>query len=182
MGVVAVRHLVLIVLLLATVTAVSAAPVTFSGRVVDEDGQPVAGAQVWLIRHVTDRWRSEGHLLGETQTDAAGNFSLPDVDIKLDEAASHLFVAAYRPGLAVGWLNVRWHSEAVEIVLPPPLSGQVISEAGEGLAAVKIEPQRLTAVHYKPQRSYLLLPEVLMQRLAVTSDQQGNFTYPLDAA
>lgn len=118
---------------------------TVSGRVVDPDGEPIAGAHVRLeIRPRTLRGLEGGRLYSNTpqidRSDAEGNFRITDVipgPVGLSAQAS-----GWQAGTVAG-LELRGGEEksGIEIVLSPAaiLKGRVLSPSGRPLPGAQVQ-------------------------------------------
>lgn len=92
----------------------SSKPLMIAGRVQDYLSQPVAGAEVVLVRLTGDGFfkPKQGRVLQTiTQTDTQGRFRFTGISIPEDD----LVVLARKPGLAIGWsyLEHRHHHSLV---------------------------------------------------------------------
>lgn len=169
-----------ILVLTITCGGALAAPTTVTGEVVDEDGQRVAGAQVWLIR---SEWWQEEALLKATTADDAGRFALAEVEfVPSTERNYDLTVAAYRAGLAIGWSRLGHKPTGLRVICSPPApaTGRVVSTDGRPILA-QVEPARLQLVTLRrPSRPWDELdpPSELAEALAVRTQPGGRFALP----
>ena len=162
---------------------------TIKGRVTDEQGQPVAGADVAAIawRNAASRggdYRPAGVVLAEGVSDSSGNFSFT---IKGVSSQTHRFpsLIARKQGLAVGWQKFGLDADEVmaELTLAPEqlIRGQLVDIEGQPASDVRLIARGII------QRSANGLPveegvgfhgeQVPAAWLpSVVSDPQGRFT------
>ncbi len=167
-------YLFLLLLILAGSAATFSA--ALSGEVVNEENQPVANAEVWVIRLAQEPY--ELKIVGSAKTDAQGSFVVPDVESDPENKGHLLIVAAYHQGLALGWQTVHTVTTALEIVCeaPTPTEGSVMTPDGEGIAA-QIEPSMLHSPDALDRGLRpLYFPDELKQRFAVKTEPNGRFT------
>lgn len=154
-----------------------ARPATLTGRIVDETGEPVAGAKVWLYRFV---WEPEvGFQVIATATSAEdGSFSLDDPDVEVGTERDKWYVYAYQPGLALDSVETTDASQALELRLTQPrvISGRLLGEGGKPLVGATVRISDCTigqhgAVDY---RRFFLSKE-LAEQLAARTDETGHF-------
>jgi RNA polymerase sigma factor (sigma-70 family) len=162
-----------------------------NGRVLDENGKPVAGAEVAVViweelhfsmweRQALDRTKQ----VARTASDGDGRFRL-NVAQPLPVTRRALRVLARAPGHALGWATfapdggARIDPDATraeaEIRLLPEgtLAGKVIDLQGGPVAGVKIQAKRLTW-HKGDTWNVLPLPE---DAVTATTDKQGRFVF-----
>jgi len=169
-----------ILVLTITCGGALAAPTTVTGEVVDEDGQRVAGAQVWLIR--SERWQEEA-LLKATTADDAGRFALAEVEfVPSTERNYDLTVAAYRAGLAIGWSRLGHKPTGLRVVCTPAREtrSRVVSSEGKAIMA-QVEPtevQLATLRRPSRPRGKLVLPPEIAKEFRVSTMPDGTFAVP----
>ncbi len=152
----------------------TAAPVTISGRVLDETGAPVAGARVWIVHGQPD-W-AEPEVEGRATADGAGRFSVPDVEMGLPSRVYGALAVAYREGLAVAHQELRFDAVAlgqVRLQCPAAVAraGRLVDETGKGVVA-RVGPVNLPGGVGASVR----LPEELTEAMAVETDEEGRFS------
>ncbi|WP_422929008.1 M56 family metallopeptidase [Singulisphaera sp. PoT] len=110
---------------------------TVHGRVVDEQGKPIAGATVRLYRR-EGRYERRHPLVSQTTSAADGAYALEAPLRKLERARPgslppYVLIADY-PGKAVGWRTIPLKSEAFEgdILLTAPNERSITVVDGEG--------------------------------------------------
>ncbi len=111
-----------------------------SGRVVSADGEPVAGARVWLHEQFSgysgsDRAPSRSDDLAVVTTDDDGNFEFVDVPVAEEKANNTWMDMIVRAqGFAVGWRHFQYPADSsnIEVTLNPQadLSGRVVDNSG----------------------------------------------------
>jgi len=139
-----------------------------SGRVVDDDGKPVAGAHV-VARDVASFFQLDDPKKDGAETDAEGRFTLAKVP-----AGSYRFVATddtHAPGTSPPvTLDGMTRKDGIEIVLKPAatLSGRVVNadQTAAAYATVRVGPHDLGRMG----------PEVAGSMRQVVADQDGKFT------
>ncbi|HEX5053293.1 MAG TPA: sigma-70 family RNA polymerase sigma factor [Planctomycetota bacterium] len=148
---------------------------SFSGRVVDEAGHPVAGAQV----------RASGLQHG-TVTDAAGHFEFGGAAPE----DRHQLTAA-KPGFQMAALTASPGADPVELVLRPGLAlvVRVLGAGGEGIAGARISvrPDRFHAMQvrgFTDAGGRLRLEDLPAGEIEVVADKPGfvKVTSAADAA
>ncbi len=126
------RTLCVFSLLLLTLRLLSAAALT--GKVVDEGGKPVAGAQVWVELNLYD-----GQKLLDLCSAATGEYSI-DADPKLLWPGSPRgWIRAYAPGYAL--TGARFLEESGNVIVLHPgasISGIVVDANGKPQAGVPV--------------------------------------------
>ena len=108
-------------------------PGTFTGRVVDDQGQEISGAQVRVlgVSHAPQFYPRDLKVITETTTSSDGTFTLPKVDY--GEEYYYVVILAKKVGYAWGWSEERLEEAgASDIVLgaPADLRGLVVDETG----------------------------------------------------
>ncbi|MBN2129565.1 MAG: carboxypeptidase regulatory-like domain-containing protein [Sedimentisphaerales bacterium] len=161
-------------------TSSPAAPadsVTLTGRVLDAEDKPVAGAEVRFVEMVdseTASRYSEIKLQGKitTEPDGAFSFSVP----RADESRNGM-ITAHKEPLALGWAGWRMQEDEqrdIRLAEPEALSGVVVDENDRPVAGAEVF---IAAGRIGPreQEQHLLGP--LSSRLLVTTtDAAGRFT------
>jgi protocatechuate 3,4-dioxygenase beta subunit len=110
---------------------------TLTGRVVDSDGQPVAGAEVWAALDQGSLALGRKPSLGTTQTPEDGTFELSDLPL-----AVRLTLTAAKEGYALA--EVRQidpaSAESLRVVLVPAarLAGRVVDSSGNGVGRARL--------------------------------------------
>ena len=163
----------------AVVASACAASADISGTVVDDDGQGIAGADVWLVKQ--DRWPNKYHAIIEhTTTDAAGEFSLSQESPATDGQARLLTVIAHKEGTAIGWQGLLPRIGALRVVCGKavPFEGRAINDEGQGIkAAVLIDhiaPAMPPGSGFRPA---CFPPPELARRFAVATSAEGVFVF-----
>jgi RNA polymerase sigma factor (sigma-70 family) len=165
--------------------------VAVNGRVLDENGKPVAGAEVavslweWLRFSSWEQEAVDGtEIVARTACDADGRFRL-NVPQPLPAPRRSLRVFARAPGHALGWVNLHdgprpfrepdASRAELEVRLQPEgqLAGKVIDIQGGPVAGVKIFVRRLVW-HKGDTWSVLPLTE---DAVTATTDKQGRFVF-----
>ena len=105
---------------LALMSSVAVAA-TLTGRAVDEDGQPVTGANVWLCFDHIEAGARPMDVVAATTTGDDGAFSIadPDHEAPLGER-EHWWIYAYKPGLALTRVEAVGPAQTHELKLVEP--------------------------------------------------------------
>ena len=108
----------------------SAEKLTFSGRVVDSDGEPVADAEIlYSVKYSVESAPPKS--IAQTTADGTFNFEFPRPNLK---EWNRVDIVAVHPDHAFGWRNLSPKSATnVEIQLASSavISGKIMDEAGE---------------------------------------------------
>jgi RNA polymerase sigma factor (sigma-70 family) len=166
--------------------------VTLRGRVTDVEGQPVAGAAVFLREQPTSVISSTWHAtktrnLARTTTDAQGHFAFPGVALPaLDPwrrpgVALDVIVMAQGHGLVWKHVETLIPSGSIHLQLPRAgeLRGQVVDAGGKPVAGVAVKVREIAQLDQEirpPLQSsgYLHLQWAEVPLTAI-SDAQGRF-------
>jgi protocatechuate 3,4-dioxygenase beta subunit len=151
-----------------------AANATLAGTVLDVEGQPVSGADVWLAG---GSLRLEPELQGHTRTDSEGRFeiSVPDRWFTRLAKGSDAAVYAWKDGMRLAVLNVPQRSippaESVRLVLRPAAETRLTVHDPQGRPAGGVRLRVSALALGSGQRE---LPDELSSRFAVTTDEDGQ--------
>ena len=180
------KSLVLLCWLAVTAAALADEPtqITCTGTVVDEQGQPLAGATVTAYRRARDDDTVFGQLkkMATAQTPPDGTFSFEFV---ITERFASGFVVAMKEGLAMGWGN--WQTRepdcSFDLKLGPPkvLAGKVVDENGSPIAGAVV---RTSMTPGEDTRSIWIQGLPAFDRLMTRTDRDGRFSFdqiPADA-
>ena len=148
-------------------------PYLINGSVVTAEGQPVAGADVWLV---AGRMQSDGaETLGKTRTGADGRFRLTISDDKhadrnLGWRSLWVHKAGLQPASVLPEDDAKpFADQSIKITLDRPVSAnfRLLDPAGMPAAGCKV-----AVVFLNDGRT--TLPDELSDRLSETSDAGGN--------
>lgn len=123
---------------------------TVSGRVVDSEGKPVAGAKVVVIGRQWEPRQSKERKneLGEGVADVEGRFRIETPRTSSDRWYPSGDVVAGAPGFGLGWraFNVDAAAPTVEVVLPPeaPTEFRFVTPEGQPVAGLVVRMLSLT--------------------------------------
>lgn len=173
------------VLLLACVEAESAPTLSVSGRVVDYQARPVAGAEVAVVENSRD-WRtelSEARVCGPiVRTDARGMF---EVKAQVGSTRS-MFVVARKPGLALAWDRAPLDAGSASrfdfhLVMEKPamVSGKVMDASGRAVAGATVRAVPKTCYLSRLAQSPISQPEAW---LTARTDIEGRFQFDIFSA
>ena len=118
----------------AVMTEEAAERLTFSGRVVDSGGEPVADAEV-----LYSLLSNQPEYAARTAEDGMFNFEIPRSE---SEEWDRVDIVAVHPQHASGWQNLRAQSTAnVEIQLEKPaiISGRIMNTTGEPIQNAEVQ-------------------------------------------
>ena len=153
--------------------------VTCTGKVVDEQGRPMAGVKISLHEMVYDEmtYSYDPKLLGEVQTRADGAFSFNET--VEDNQYRYGYIVAQKEGLALGFDNwsMRDGDKDLEIKLGQPkgLAGIVVDEKNVPVADAKVSVSMLILGEGKGQKS--LSGFVVTELLTKNTDGAGKFAF-----
>ncbi len=122
------RKCVLVCCLFLTATALGQQnkPFTLTGRVIDYNARPVAGATVVCYKFSHGQNQNSYGPLEHVQTTSDGRFSF-----QLEKENSHPLLVAYKQGLALGWRTIYNVSEPIiRLGRPSQLKGIVVDADG----------------------------------------------------
>ncbi len=140
------------------------------GKVVDEAGKPVVGAQI--VFYAPALWRYKVKPVEvQAATDADGRFrlitpSLPGVQ------ALDAQIWAYRPGLAISWVrDLRERAQALVLHSAAPRTVKIEGPDGQPVARARVSPRVLAfaAANFPTD-----VPDTLAEARAVTTGPDGN--------
>ena len=176
----------LVLLLLGLAAASDGRARSLSGNVVDAAGRPAAEALVvvaegppvfrFLTRRVQDPWEPPA-ALASGQTDRAGQFTLtlPDETPETPWTRSRLVVWTHQADAALDLRLVDrdWPAAGLPLKISlskaPSARVRVVGPDGEPIAGARVRPRDVRRKR---------LPAVLADRLAATTDAQGQATIP----
>ena len=158
----------------------SATPVgELTGTVVDEDGQPIAGATVYIVPSRSARAASpQSGVLAQTTTDAAGAFWLtPPVEAQENGAFD---LGAVANGYLRSLVTSREVRPRTRLVLLPgrSISGRVVDEQGYPVPGLEVLASTRGAVieHVSPAQSRLRAERALLADASSTYHQCRSWT------
>jgi RNA polymerase sigma factor (sigma-70 family) len=162
---------------------------TVSGRVLDPEGKPLSGARVavcgrqGMLLNSWQGWASyRKEVLGQTKTDAEGNYrlSVPRTDPQMTTRFVRVVATADGHGLAWRALDPDADQAEAELRLTPVrrVSGRIVGLQGEGAAGVTIHAVRLTRPRQNGERDDdgAFRPPADLP-LSATTDDKGNFVF-----
>ncbi len=158
--------------------------VTFSGKIIDAQGEPIAGAQVSLhdIAYRDTESLFDVNLVERLTTNADGAFSFGAAK---SEEYQQAVIVAEKEGLAIGWVNWDMRQDKqqdIKLGDPKELSGLVVDEDGSPMADAEVNISFAMAGEGEDQRymAGIFAPKLL----SVQTDSSGKFTFdnlPADA-
>jgi hypothetical protein len=151
--------------------------ITCTGKVVDEQGRPIAGVKVSLIEMVYDEATStyDPNLIGQVQTGTDGAFSFNQT-VK-DNQYRYLYIVSDKEGLALGFDNwiTRDDNREVQIKLgqPKELAGIVVDEKDAPISDAKVALSMLVLGEGQERKN--LTGMALPKLLTTNTDVAGKF-------
>ena len=153
--------------------------VTCTGKIVDEQGRPMAGVTISLYEMVYDEetYTYDPKLLGELQTKADGAFSFNDT--VEDNQYRFAYIVAEKDGLALGFDNwsMRDGDKELEIELGPPkeLAGIIVDQMDKPVSDAKVALLILVLGEGGQRKN---LNSVVVPKLLTTNtDATGKFSF-----
>jgi protocatechuate 3,4-dioxygenase beta subunit len=153
--------------------------VTCTGKVVDEQGRPIAGVKVTLIEMVYDEatYTYDPNLIGEVQTGLDGAFSFNET-VK-DNQYRYSYIVAEKEELALGFdnWNMRDGNKELQIKLgqSKELAGIVVDDKDAPVLDARVEMSMLVLGEGRERKSLysLVAPELL----TTNTDATGKFAF-----
>jgi protocatechuate 3,4-dioxygenase beta subunit len=152
--------------------------VTCTGRVVDEQGRPIAGAKVTLYEMAYDGtpYSYETKLAGHAETQADGAFSFS----KSVESASYRYgqIIAEKEGLALGpaaWDMRKDKELEIKLGQPKELGGAVVDENDKPIADAEVSIPMLIIGSMQDERG--LSGPMALEKFTVRTDAAGRFRF-----
>ena len=118
---------------------------TFSGRVVDNSGVPVADAEV-----LYSVGSNSSESATRTGVDGRFRFEFPRPELKKWDRVS---IVATHPDHAIGWRNLQPQSTTdveIQLAVPATISGKIMNEAGEPIQNAEARIQYLVSANWRP--------------------------------
>jgi protocatechuate 3,4-dioxygenase beta subunit len=150
-------------------------PITVRGRVLDQRGQAVPKAELWLPL----RWNPEREVHGHADEGGEYQLTVPRDWLHPVAQRNQWTIWAYAKGHALGTASARsalfeGSKDAVDIRLAAPTktSFVVLDPDGKPLAGAAVSPYRIHTV------GHALVPAALVPRLAAVTDGAGRATLP----
>ncbi|MHB1558602.1 MAG: sigma-70 family RNA polymerase sigma factor [Isosphaeraceae bacterium] len=154
------------------------AAATVAGRVLDEKGQPIAGADVWLPVKFDDPPEITPH----ATSDAQGRYILALPARWKDQPVPHrnftlwAYAKDQRLAAATAWKTLTEKKpEPVDITLGPATDTafRVIGPDGRPAVGATVEPY-----HFRTPRAYEFLPAALLKVVRASTDASGRAALP----
>jgi protocatechuate 3,4-dioxygenase beta subunit len=173
-----------ILTLLCPAIIISSEHIRCTGRVVDSQGQPIAGAKVAVYEMISDGIAGNIllHKVNETLTAEDGAFIFtaepkPERGTFLD---GYIIVA--KPDLALGWAVWSMHENVetvIELGKPERLEGMIVDEAGKPIAGAEVRAnlsRTIKTADGEEKRQWL--PGISpLEELGTQTNQQGRFSF-----
>jgi len=157
--------------------------VTCTGKVVDTQGRPIAGAKVTAYE---SNFNMAGsillHQVGEVKTAENGAFVFVTKPKPERGAFDDCYIVATKQDLALGWIvwNMRENIESnVQLGEPEKLEGVIVDEAGKPVVGAEVRAnlyRTIETTEGEEKREWL--PGIApLQELGTTTDSQGEFIF-----
>ncbi len=155
-----------------------AAQITFSGRVLDAQGQPISDVKVtrYQLNYGASVYMRQAALIDEKTTGADGAFTFTafkDLGTYRDSS-----IIARKDGLAMGWAVWRMREDAqtnITLGEPKELAGEVVDENGAAVADARVSIA-LAIIGEEEDRRYVT-SYVAPDLLNVETDDNGRFAF-----
>ena len=141
----------------------------FSGRVVDNNGLPVADAEV-----LYSVGSNSSESATRTGVDGTFRFEFPRPELKKWDRVS---IVATHPDHAIGWRNLQPQSTTdveIQLAIPATISGKIMNTAGEPIQNAEARIQYLVDSNRRPEESGIGLGRAIPLSPAKT-DANGEF-------
>ena len=156
----------------ATVAENAPERLTFSGHVIDSDGEPVADAEIMYSAKY-----NPSKYVARTAVDGTFRFESPRLELKERERVS---IIATHPDHALGWRNLQLPNTAdVEIQLETPevISGRILNGDGTPIQNVMTHIQYLFSSKPAPVGRERILGGNAIPGFPVKTDANGEFVF-----
>ena len=152
--------------------------ITCTGKVVDEQNNPIGGARVILYQVTYDYSAntSESKPAGDVTTASDGVFSFKTVVETYSSTSG--YIVAEKEGLALGWAEWEMRDDQqrdITLGEPKELSGMVVDEAGKPVPDAKVSVWLIAIGEGQDQQS--LGRPVAEKLLREITDTSGRFTF-----
>lgn len=156
-----------------------AAQITFSGKVLDAKGQPVAGARMILYQVSYEESADSPNVTvaGEKTTGTDGQYAFAAA--KDSEAYREGCMLVQKEGLALGWAVWRMREDQqsdITLGEPKELAGEVVDENSKPIADAEVSIA-LTIIGKEEDRRYFPNYWMASDFLAVKADGNGRFVF-----
>ena len=160
------------------------AEVICEGKVVGQQGEPIAGAKVAVYKTIWCEWAAIGFkqpLLTKTETDAQGDFT-----VRIPLAADQAVMVASGKDVSMGWYNWnrKWRADdkiLISLTKPMRLAGTVLNDEGAPVAGAEVRALLMIAEDGVLRTLQGFDP---LESLVTRSDSEGHFLFdgiPADA-
>ena len=143
---------------------------TFSGRVVDNNGVPVVDAEIlYSIKY------NQSESATRTGVDGRFRFEFPRPELKKWDRVS---IVATHPDHAIGWRNLQPQSTTdveIQLAMPGIISGKIMNEADKPIQNAEARLQYLFSVNWRPGMRGAGLGWDDMPILPAKTDANGKF-------
>ena len=148
----------------------SAEKLIFSGNVVDNNGVPVANAEV-----LYSVGSNSSEPAARTGVDGTFRFEFPRPELKRWDRVS---VVAMHPDHAIGWRSLQPQSMTdveIQLAVPATISGKIMNEGGEPIQNAEVHLQFLFRTVPMSERHEGILGMEMMPILPAKTDANGEF-------
>ncbi len=158
--------------------------VTCSGKVVDAEGRPIAGAKVTAYEMIFDGLAGNFKLFQEAEMTTAedGAFTFTSGQKPERSRFHQCYIVAAKHGLALGWVSWKMREDAeknIELGKPTRLEGVIVDEAGAPVAGAEVRANFYQTMEtVDGERKTEWMPGIApLNELGTFTDRQGRFSF-----
>ena len=147
-----------------------------SGRVVDDQGEPIPGAGVWL----SFGFEKDSDRTPHAVADEAGRFALPIPEATLGDPNEFIKAGiwAVAPGHTIGTARAQSRDKPAEVVVAlgpaTDTAFKVVGPGGRPIIGARVNPYLIMS----PNRAYMPPPRGMIPQVGGTTDAKGRVVLP----